>query len=196
MPKYLKSFETHSQYEAFTQTEDFILPNICYCEDQTDVVHYNDIETRIIATFNLQSAGSTRLYFWSDYEYGQVFGVNMFSNIEIDGVSVSVTDLDTAHGMYNLSSGQHTVAYTLINSSEIPYDAFYDCTDINTVSIPEGVTFIANGVFNGCTNLVSVTLPSSIEDIGSCSFVGCENLNQESAQAINDINETAFECAA
>ena len=192
MPKYLKSFETHSQYVAFTQTEDFILPNICYCEDQTDVVHYNDIETRIIATFNLQSAKNTSIYYLDDYN--PVPGVNMFSDIEIDGVSVNIADLDTAQGMYNLSSGQHTVAYTLINSSEIPHDAFNYCTDINTVSIPEGVITINSGAFNNCTSLVTVTLPSSIEDIRSCSFSGCENLNQTSAQAIIDINEDAFTC--
>ena len=41
MGKYLKLFETHNQYTAFTQTEDFILPNVSYCKDQTDIVHYN-----------------------------------------------------------------------------------------------------------------------------------------------------------
>lgn len=41
MGKYLKLFETHSQYTAFTQTEDFIRPNVSYCKDQTDIVHYN-----------------------------------------------------------------------------------------------------------------------------------------------------------
>ena len=192
MPKYLKSFETHSQYEAFTQTEDFILPNICYCEDQTDVVHYNDLETRIIATFNLQSAKNTSIYYLDEYD--PVPGVNIFSDIEIDGVSVNIADLDAAQGMYNLSSGQHTVAYTLINSLAIPRRAFNYCTDINTVSIPEGVITINSGAFNNCTSLVTVTLPSSIEDIRSCSFSGCENLNQTSAQAIIDINEDAFTC--
>jgi len=41
MGKYIKKFETHNQYTAFTQTEDFILPNVSYCKDQTDIVHYN-----------------------------------------------------------------------------------------------------------------------------------------------------------
>lgn len=40
MGKYLKLFETHSEYLAFTQTEDFILPNVSYCEDNNEV-HYN-----------------------------------------------------------------------------------------------------------------------------------------------------------
>ena len=41
MGKYIKLFSTHAEYQAFIQTDDFILPNVSYCEDQADVVHYN-----------------------------------------------------------------------------------------------------------------------------------------------------------
>lgn len=40
MGKYLKEFENHSSYSDFTQTEDFILPNVSHCDLQNDV-HYN-----------------------------------------------------------------------------------------------------------------------------------------------------------
>ena len=43
MAKYLKRFETHSQYEAFTATTEFILPNVSYCVQEDDV-HYNPSE--------------------------------------------------------------------------------------------------------------------------------------------------------
>lgn len=42
MGKYIKKFDTHSDYEDFIQTEDFILPNVSYCVDNIDV-HYNPI---------------------------------------------------------------------------------------------------------------------------------------------------------
>lgn len=42
MGKYLKKFETHTQYEVYTaDTENFILPNVSYCEDVPNEVHYN-----------------------------------------------------------------------------------------------------------------------------------------------------------
>lgn len=42
MSKYLKLFNTHSQYESYTaDTSNFILPNVSYCKDQPTVVHYN-----------------------------------------------------------------------------------------------------------------------------------------------------------
>lgn len=40
MGKYIKKFDTHSDYEDFIETEDFIKPNVSYCVDNVDV-HYN-----------------------------------------------------------------------------------------------------------------------------------------------------------
>lgn len=55
MLKHLKLFETHSQYTAFTQTEDFILPNVSYCKDQTDIVHYNPTDITVEGKFTVPS---------------------------------------------------------------------------------------------------------------------------------------------
>ena len=43
MGKYIKLFETHDDYLDFTETEDFVLPNVSYCEDRIDEVHYNPL---------------------------------------------------------------------------------------------------------------------------------------------------------
>lgn len=40
--KHLKKFQNHTGYEAFTQTEDFILPNVSYCFEENEV-HYNPL---------------------------------------------------------------------------------------------------------------------------------------------------------
>lgn len=45
--KYLKLFNNHSQYTAFTQTEDFILPNVSHCIAEGDV-HYNPISDPLV----------------------------------------------------------------------------------------------------------------------------------------------------
>ena len=42
MSLYLKLFETHSQYESYTaDTENFLLPNVSFCIDTPNEVHYN-----------------------------------------------------------------------------------------------------------------------------------------------------------
>ena len=43
MGKYLKKFETHTQYEAFTATTEFIKPNVSICIDTPSEVHYNPL---------------------------------------------------------------------------------------------------------------------------------------------------------
>jgi hypothetical protein len=40
MGKYIKKFDTHSDYEDFIETEDFIRPNVSYCVDDVEL-HYN-----------------------------------------------------------------------------------------------------------------------------------------------------------
>ena len=40
MGKYLKKFETHTEYEAFTATSEFIKPNVSLCVEENEV-HYN-----------------------------------------------------------------------------------------------------------------------------------------------------------
>ena len=40
MRKYLKLFENHTRYESFTQTEEFVRPNVSHCIGENHV-HYN-----------------------------------------------------------------------------------------------------------------------------------------------------------
>lgn len=40
MNRYLKEFQTHADYEAFITTDDYLTPNVSYCEDDGEL-HYN-----------------------------------------------------------------------------------------------------------------------------------------------------------
>ena len=55
-------------------------------------------------------------------------------------------------------------------------DVFMYCTGLTSVTIPDGVTFISGDFFLGCTSLKSVTLPDSLRDIGGCTFMYCTSL--------------------
>ncbi len=48
--------------------------------------------------------------------------------------------------------------------------------DIVSVTIPEGVTTIANSAFSDCSALIKVVLPASLTQIGEEAFSGCERL--------------------
>ena len=74
-----------------------------------------------------------------------------------------------------------------IQSSIIPEDgsvtaigneAFYGCTELTEITIPEGITSIGESAFQNCSSLVRISLPNSLESIGAYAFAGCEALLQ------------------
>ena len=52
MAKYLRLFENHQEYESFTETEEFIKPNVSYCEQENEV-HYNG--TPYVTVINVEN---------------------------------------------------------------------------------------------------------------------------------------------
>ena len=58
----------------------------------------------------------------------------------------------------------------------IDNSAFYDCTRITSVVIPDSVVSIGHRVFEKCSNLTDVVIPDSVMYIGEAAFNGCKNL--------------------
>ena len=54
--------------------------------------------------------------------------------------------------------------------------AFFGCTNLTSVVVPDTVTTIENSAFNRCTNLTSVTIGNSVTKIGNSAFHGCSSL--------------------
>ena len=54
--------------------------------------------------------------------------------------------------------------------------AFYDCTGLTSITIPDGVTSIGGGAFVDCTGLESITFPNSMTSIGEGAFINCTGL--------------------
>ena len=73
--------------------------------------------------------------------------------------------------IYHIPTSLKTVVVT--SGTSIGEKAFYDCTSLTSITIPNSVTSIRHSAFAGCTGLTSVTIPDSVTSIGGAAFSGC-----------------------
>ena len=75
----------------------------------------------------------------------------------------------------------------------IGYDAFKGCTGLSSISIPDNVTFIRDGVFQDCSNLTSIAIPKRVSTIEKYTFDGCCSLTSVTIpESVTSIGECAF----
>ena len=104
--------------------------------------------------------------------------------------SVENITVDSDNSVYH-SSGDcliETASKTLIvgcKNSVIPSEgsvtsiggyAFYNCTSLTSVTIPDSVTSIGEFAFWECTSLASITIPDSVTSIGWGRSIGAPRL--------------------
>ncbi len=133
----------------------------------------------------------------------------------VDGIYYHVTDATnktvavTYRGdSYNSYSNEYSGSVTIPSSvtyngttysvTEIGEHAFYFCTGLTEVTIPNSVTSIEEYAFYGCSGLTSVTIPNSIISIGDGAFLNCSSLNEIAIpNSVTSIGRWAFyQCAS
>ena len=104
-------------------------------------------------------------------------GQTLFYQINTDNTSVTVVPPDY-YGWYDSDyqiSGNITIPSSVsyggssYNVTAIGDEAFYDCWQVDSVSIPNSVTSIGAYAFSG-TNISYIRVPNSVVTIGECAF--------------------------
>ena len=89
--------------------------------------------------------------------------------------SITLPNTITSIGDFALYNCSTLVAFDMpTHVKSIGKAAFMDCRNlISAITIPEGVTCIADSAFYLCTNIPSITLPQTITQIGNYAFSNC-----------------------
>lgn len=77
--------------------------------------------------------------------------------------------------------------------TSITHEAFSGCIGLTKLTIPSSVTFIGMRTFDGCVNLTELTIPSSVTYIGYSAFDGCDKLLQEE-NGVSYVDKWAVDC--
>jgi hypothetical protein len=106
-----------------------------------------------------------------------------FAQLNVGGINYTITSVTApltvkvaSHSSFTgaanipatVTDGTNT--YTVTSIGEI---AFYNCSGLTSVTIPNSVTSIGNYAFQYCSGLTSVTIPNSVTSIGNFAFDTC-----------------------
>ena len=131
-------------------------------------------------------------------DYSQITKLTIPGSIEVDGVSYIVKAIDN----YVFSNCYSLDTLIIENGVErIGQNAFYNCSNMKSVSlpvslksigdysfadsynitnlvIPEGVKTIGHNAFRWCSGIKLLELPSTLDSIGDYAFYRCSNLSR------------------
>ena len=181
-----KSYRIELEQMAAGENIDDVIPSISIPSNE---IWYTSADGNIVEPYS------------GEYnEYADVlttFGVNIVSNtfdaekecwvIKFDGDITTIGDW----AFFNCSG---LTSLTIPDSvTTIGYAAFAYCSSLTSATIPDSVTTIGDGAFDLCSSLTSIIIPDSVTTIGNYAFGRCESLTSATIpDSVTTIGEWAF----
>ena len=111
-------------------------------------------------------------------------------NTYIQSVVISEGIIDIEEFAFDCCENLKTIRFP---SSLTTIGTYFECTSLESIDIPEGVTSILYGAFAECRSLKKAQLPSTLEEIEDEAFYGCTSLQSVNLpEGLKTIQEKAF----
>lgn len=149
-----------------------------YCDYECDFMYYaaNSDEDKL-QIYGFREGGEKADVVvpaeWCGYE---VIEVDNFDDTDIESItipsSVKIINKEAFDGCDKLK----TVTIEGNSLTEIGNSAFYQCSALNDIRLPESVIKIGMDAFHGCSSLEHIELSPNLNSLGSSAFENCESL--------------------
>ena len=108
------------------------------------------------------------------FQFSVSAATNGYYTYTVTNGKATITDVDI------IISGDVKIPKTLggCDVKSIADHAFYECTRLTGVTLPDGVTDIGKAAFGFCQSLTSVNLPSTVTTIDDGAFSDCSRLEE------------------
>ena len=114
-------------------------------------------------------------------------------SIEYEGITYSVTAIGESAFYYCTGLKSVTIPNSVATIGESAFDG---CKNLSSVTIANGVTSIGVAAFQLCTSLTSLTIPNSVTAIAEGAFQGCSGLQSIVVDKGNTVYDSREDCNA
>ncbi len=155
-----------------------------------EVANSDGVTIYYVKTSDTEVAVSYQGGYRSSYSDEYTGYVNIPENVYYDGITYSVTSIEGA--FYECSN----LTWVVIPNSVVSIGdySFQGCTGLSFIIIPESVTTIGYKAFEGCSSLGFIEIPNSVTEIGGSTFKDCTSLSSVIiSNSITRINYETFE---
>ena len=96
-------------------------------------------------------------------------------------------------GEYSIRKGVKVIGNNAFGGCKIGDRAFYECSSLTSINIPNSVTNIGYRAFSFCCSLTNINIPSGVTNIGVYAFSWCKSLTSINfPNSVTDIGNRAF----